>query len=85
MKPAVIFSKHAIFQMKERNISEIKVIAALRNPDQIIALKASKFQAVKMTKRKGKKFLLVVIFRKVNSSPKVITTFLTSKIDKYLK
>jgi len=81
----IAFSKHARYQMLERNISEKEIILTLSNPDKIISQPRSKFQAVKLLKKAGKKYLMVVIYRKINSIKKVITAFLTTKIEKYLK
>ena len=81
----IVFLKHAHYQMAERNISEDKILSTLSNPDKIIAQSQGKFQAVKLTKENGKKYLIVVIYRQINSTKNVITAFLTTKIKKYLK
>ena len=83
MNSKIVFSKHARYQMKERNISEDEVIVVIINPDEIISQVQQKFQAVKSIKRNDKEYLIIVIFRQVNSSKKIITVFLTSKIKKY--
>lgn len=80
-----IFSKHAKNQMFERNISEDDVISTLLKPDKIISQPDKKFKAIKLIKKRDKKYLIVVIFRQINSIQKVITAFLTTKIKKYLK
>ena len=81
----IIFSKHALYQLKEREISKEEVILALLNPDKIISQIDQRFKALKIVKRKRKKFLLVVVFEKTNSKKIIITAFLTSKIKKYLQ
>lgn len=81
----IIFSKHARYQMAERNITKDEIIFALSNPDKIIKQTQRKFQAVKSIRKKGKKYLLVVIYHKTNSIQEVITAFLTTKFKKYLK
>ncbi|MDI6591355.1 MAG: DUF4258 domain-containing protein [Patescibacteria group bacterium] len=78
----IIFSKHARYQMSERNISEKEIVLTLLNPDKTISQLGGKFQAVKLI---NKNYLIVVIYRQTNSIKKVITAFLTSKIKKYLK
>lgn len=81
----IIFSEHVKNQMIERSISEDKIISALSNPGKTIPQSQGKFQAVKLTKKNGKKYLIVVIYRQINSTKKVITVFLTTKFKKYLK
>lgn len=81
----IVFSKHARSQMLERNISEDEIIFTLLSPDRTIVQSQSKFQAVKLTKKNGKKYLMVVIYCRMNSTKKIITAFLTAKIKKYLK
>lgn len=71
--------------MEERKISEKEIISTLSEPDKIILQSNQKFQAVKLTKRGNKKYLLVVIYSKTGLTKKVITAFLTAKIKKYLK
>ena len=80
----IVFSKHSRNQMVERNISEDKIISALSSPDKTIAQSQGKFQAVKLTKKNGKKYLIVAVYRRINSTKRVITAFLTTKIKKYL-
>lgn len=80
----IAFSKHAIFQMQERNLSEKEIMMAILDPDKIVRESFQKFQALKIIERKGKRYLLVVVLRNENSSKKIITAFLTSKIKKYL-
>jgi hypothetical protein len=81
----IAFSEHAKHQMLERNLLETEIISTILKPDKIIPQSYGKFQAVKLVKKNGKRYLMVVIYRKTNSSLKVITAFLTSKIKKYLK
>lgn len=72
--------------MAERNILEKEIILTLLRPDKIIAQSSGKFQAVKSIKKDGKKYLIVAVYRQtLNSTKKVITAFLTSKIKKYLQ
>lgn len=80
----IVFSKHAVLQMHERNILEKDVLSTILVPDKIIKESIQKFRAVKIAKRGVKDYLLVVIFRRENASKKIITVFLTSKIKKYL-
>jgi len=81
----IVFSKHARNQMIERNISEDEIISAILNPDKTVPQSQNKFRSIKSMKEGGKKYLIVVIHRQINSTRKVITAFLTTKINKYLK
>jgi len=80
----IVFSKHALYQLKEREISKEEVVLAFLNPNKIISQTNQRFKALKIVKRKRKKFLLIVVFEKANSKKIIITAFLTSKIKKYL-
>jgi len=80
----IIFSNHAKNQMVERDLSEDEIISTILRPDKIVPQSKGKFKAVKLIKKENKKYLMVVIFCKVNSIKKVVTVFLTSKIKKYL-
>ena len=81
----IVFSEHARNQMTERNIVNDEIASALSKPDKVIKQTQNKFQAVKIVKKNGKKYLIVVIYRQINSAKNVITAFLTTKIKKYLK
>jgi hypothetical protein len=81
----IVLSEHARNQMLERNISKREIISTIINPDKIIKQTQNKFQAVRLIKKNGKEYLIVVIYRLSNSAQKVITAFLTTKIKKYLK
>ena len=81
----IIFSRHARDQMIERNLTENEIISTLSEPDKIILQAERKFKAVKLINKEGKKYLMVIIYRKTNSILRVITAFLTTKIKKYLK
>lgn len=80
----IFFTNHALYQMKERGISKSEIVLTVSNPDKTITQPQEKFQAIKLIKRNNKKYLLVVIYRKSNSFKKIITSFLTTKINKYL-
>ncbi len=81
----IIFSKHALYQIAERSLSKNEIISTISKPDKIIPQNNHKFKAVRRLKKNNKQYLLVVIYRKINSISKVITAFLTSKVNKYLK
>ncbi|MFH1192423.1 MAG: hypothetical protein V1655_03015 [bacterium] len=52
-------------------------------PDKII-FQLERIKAVKIFKRKNKKYLCVVIYEKMNGVKRIITAFITSKINKYI-
>ena len=78
---AIQFSQHALYQLKERKISLKEVKDAVRDPDKIMRQSAKRMRAVK---RRDEKYLLVVIYDMFPSQTKVVTAFITSKIQKYL-
>jgi len=51
----VVFSKHALYQLAERNLSENEVISTLLKPDKVISQSNQKFQAIKLIKKNSKK------------------------------
>lgn len=77
------FTKHAIWQIEERAISKREIMLALSRPDRVIR-ENGKLRFVKKVEKKNKVYLLVVITKKDGESIKVRTSFLTSKIKKYL-
>lgn len=81
----IVFSQHARNQMMERNISEDEIILTVSNPDKIIEQPQGKFRAIRLIKKNGKKYLIIVIYHQTNSIKMVITAFLTTKFKKYLK
>lgn len=81
--PKIIFSDHAIYQMKERNIKEKLVKLTLRNPDKTVLQFNFRKRVLRRFRYRGKNYLLIVIFEEQYQTKKVITTFITSKIKKY--
>lgn len=82
--PKIIFSDHAIYQMKERNIKEKLVKLALRNPDKTVFQPNFRKRILKRFRYRNRNYLLIVIYEEQHSTIKIITTFITSKIKKYL-
>ena len=80
----IIFSKHAVFQMKERSIDEKEVFAALAKPLKMSKDSVGKLKIIGRAKRNKKSYLLVVVAKKLNGLLKIITLFLTGKTKKYL-
>ncbi|KKS33852.1 MAG: hypothetical protein UU96_C0013G0009 [Parcubacteria group bacterium GW2011_GWC2_42_13] len=80
----IVFSSHALYQMRERNIPRRLVIATLNYPDRTAAQSNQRVRAVKLFKRNKKKYLIVTIYEERANVQKVITVFITSKIKKFL-
>jgi len=70
--------------MRERNISKNLIIETFNYPDKIILQANERVQSLKLRKRKNKKYLSIVIYQKTKTNKKIITAFITSKINKYL-
>ena len=80
----IVFSKHARFQLKERNISEREVKESFKNPDRIIKQRPNRFRLLKVIRKQDKDYLLIIVFERKKSSDEIITAFITSKVKKYL-
>ena len=80
----IILSGHALYQIKDRKLSITKVKQTVTNPDNISRQADGRLLAYKFLKKTGKNYLLIVIFEQTNSTIKVISPFLTSKLHKYL-
>lgn len=77
----VHFTAHALYQMAERNISRHEVQITVQEPEKMFQQSSGRMRAVR---RRDQKYLLVVIYEIRRSHKEVITTFITSKIYKYL-
>ncbi|MEO5572490.1 MAG: DUF4258 domain-containing protein [Bacteroidia bacterium] len=78
-----IFSKHALEQMKLRNISNDVVEDILKNPGQIMQEDGRKIYQSIITSKEEETYL-IRIFVTANELPhKIITVYKTSKIKKY--
>ena len=80
----VVFSKHAMQQLQERNLSRAEVSLTVRRPQKIIEQVSGRFQAVRALYRQGKRYLLVAVYEKNNAHATVVTAFLTTKFKKFL-
>lgn len=80
----IIFTDHAIYQIRERNISEQFVKQALRKPDKTFLQTNFRKKIIKKFKQRRKNYLLIVVCEEQDGMKKVITAFITSKIKKYL-
>jgi len=77
------FSQHSIRQIKNRNISMVLVKETVNYPDKII-FQLERIKAVKIFKRKNKKYLSVVVYEEISGVKRIVTAFITSKIKKYI-
>lgn len=80
----ISFSNHALWQLKERNLTRIQIIAAIRSSGKVTKQAENRFRAVKKLQKLRKKNLLVVVYDRYNSNIEIVTAFITSKINKYL-
>lgn len=79
---AFIFSKHALEQMKLRQIARSTVESILKKPDKILNQEGKKvYQAVRESD--GKKYLFRIFVNSGKEPNLIITVYKTSKIDKY--
>lgn len=80
----IVYSSHAEKQLAERNLSRAEVERVIRKPQKLIRQSPGRFRAIGRAQRRGKQYLLVVIYERGNSQIDVVTAFLTSKLQKYL-
>jgi len=82
MKP-ISFSEHATVQMESRNISRDEATNAIRSPDYTHVQSDGRVQAMASCKIDGKPYLRIVIYEETSEKITIVTTFITSKIEKY--
>ena len=75
----VIYSKHAERRMGERGISRTLVEDVIRNPDTV-KNKSDQKMASKVIDGKA----IIVIFREIDDLKFIITTFASSRTNRYL-
>jgi len=61
------------------------IINAIKEPDYLITQPNNRFRALKLIKINGNDYLLIIIFERIGDIIKIITAFITSNIEKYLK
>jgi len=66
--------------MRERGITKEEVTTCLRSPDKELAMNSEK-KAIKRLNNKA----IVIVYREIQDSITTITTYVTSKIYKYLR
>lgn len=80
----MIFSDHALIQMKERHLQKMEIMTAVKEPKKMILQSHHRFRATGMTLRNGKWYALIVIYESIDNCKIVVTAFLSSKPNKYL-
>ena len=79
----IIFSNHALEQMKARNISVELVNSIITNPQQVIIEPGKKiFQSIVNFKEEGE-YLVRIFVNSIKNPNVIITVYRTSKLDKY--
>mgnify|MGYP001603046411 CR=1 FL=1 len=76
----VVFSEHARYQMREREITEEEVLETLNIPDRVLRQPDGRYQY----SRKLHGRALVVICAQKEHAIEVVTAFPSSKLKKYL-
>lgn len=78
----IVFSDHARYQLRERNINKALVRGVLENPDR--AFVQARIRAVKLFNKNRRRVVCVVIYEVSRGTTRVITAFNTTKIKKYI-
>ena len=79
MSFSIYFTHHAQEQMIERNISKQRVIECVNAPD-----KDNTKNGITIFKKRTNGYVLIVISEVTNNKIRIITTYKSSKIEKYL-
>jgi len=81
----VVFSEHALFEMKRRGIGKESVKEVVERPQQEIPSRNNKIilQSKYLNSLQNKEMLLRVIGRKTGEEFFIITVYKTSRIEKY--
>lgn len=74
---------HAKKQLQERQIPEDLVKKVLLHPGQVIDSYSSRKIAQDIVEYKGERFLLRVVYKEMETEIRVITVYLTTKLEKY--
>ena len=81
----IVFSDHAIFEMKRRKIDRKEVEHLIRYPGQVTAGKKNRtiVQGTYHDRKYNKQMLIRIIGEELDDIFHVITVYRTSKIEKY--
>lgn len=81
-----VFTEHALFEMKRRQLSEQLVRSVLAEPEQELEVRPGRVVLQSKVVMEEAKTYLVRIFVDVDRDPQeVVTVYRTSKISKYWK
>lgn len=83
----IIFSEHAIFEMNRRKIKKEDIERLIKNPPEKYTAKKNRIiiQGKYLDIDQNKEMLIRIVGEELERSFYVITTYKTSKIDKYWK
>jgi len=81
----IAYTKHSEGQLLERNISKSTVEKALVQPDETIVKSNGQIIAHKLLFLGKTRFLLRVFYSEEFDTKRVLTAYLTTKIDKYYR
>lgn len=77
------FSKHALERMESRSISRQQFLLVLQSPDSIFDVEPCQKVYQKKFVEGRNTYLIRVFLNDCKSPPLIITTYKTSKVDKY--
>lgn len=80
----IVFSNHARLQMKERCLNEFQVLRAVEHPHYGVKQSPTRTKIVSIITRKKKRYAMIVVYDQVGNEKEIVTTFLSSKLKKYL-
>jgi len=83
MPKSIRIRPHAKKQLKERKIPEDLVRKVLLHPGQVVNSYSERKVAQDIIEYGGTQFLVRVIYEETGNTIKVVTAYLTTKIDKY--
>ena len=78
-----VITDHAAFEMKRRGISLKQVQNVLKNPEQRLTVRKGRHVLQSQISEGGRRYLIRVFVDVGQSPAEVVTTYRTSKIDKY--
>lgn len=80
----VEITSHASERLEERNIEVEQVKAVLINPERVVEDQGGTKVAQRRIERRGQKYLLRCVYTEKENGFRLITAYLTSKIEKYM-
>lgn len=83
MSKLIRIRPHAKKQLKERKIPEDLIEKVLLYPAQVIDSYSGRKIAQDIVEYKGERFLVRIIYEEMEKELKVVTVYLTTKIEKY--